>query len=443
MYGKIVMADDTSQFIKWFRAASPYIHVHRNKTFVIKFDGDAVHSDGFNHLIHDLALLNSLGVRLVIVYSTRTSIENLLNERDLSFKYYKGLRVTDAETMEYVKLAAGKLRIKIESKLSMGLGNSPMSNAEIRVCSGNYVRAKPLGIIDGIDFHFTGEIRGIDCDAISSKLAAHEIVLVPPIGYSTTGEAFNLSADVLAGVLASRLRADKLIYLMESEGLTGPDGEILRQLTQDEAGRILSETKDTAAIYPYLNSAYHACKTGVQRAHLIDRRIDGAVLQELFTRDGVGTMITTSPYDVVRQAGIEDINGILDLLEPLEQGGILVERSREKLELEIDHFTLMERDGVIIACAALYPFAEAHTAELACLAVHGEYHNSGRGEQLLSLQENEAISKGLKSIFVLTTHAEHWFLEQGFENASLDDLPVERKALYNYQRNSKVLIKRL
>ena len=230
---------------------------------------------------------------------------------------------------------------------------------------------------------------------------------------------------------------------MEAEGLTAKDGRLLRQLNSDEAVRVLAETDESAAIYPYLESAVKACNAGVQRAHLIDRRIDGAILQELFTRDGCGTMISNSPYDVIRQAGVADINAILDLLEPLEQQGILVQRSREKLELEIDHFTLMERDGVIIACAALYPFAGESAAELACLAVHADYHNEGRGEQLLTLLENEAAGKSLKSLFVLTTQSEHWFLERGFENASLDDLPVERKALYNFQRNSKVLIKKL
>ena len=156
------MTIDASQFVKWFRAATPYIHVHRNKTFVIKFDDDAVHSDGFNYLIHDLALLNSLGIQLVLVYGTRASIEKLLHSEKLSLEYHKGMRVTTAAVMEYVKEATGTLRIEIEAKLSMGLGNTPMSNAGLRVCSGNYVTAKPLGILDGIDFQYTGEIRSID-----------------------------------------------------------------------------------------------------------------------------------------------------------------------------------------------------------------------------------------------------------------------------------------
>ena len=437
------MTIDASQFVQWFRAATPYIHVHRNKTFVIKFDDDAVHSDGCNHLIHDLALLNSLGIQLVLVYGTRASIEKLLHSEKLSLEYHKGMRVTTAAVMEYVKEATGKLRIEIEAKLSMGLGNTPMSNAELRVGSGNYVTAKPLGILDGIDFQFTGEIRSIDTNAIFARLAAGEIVLVPPLGYSTTGEVFNLSADKLASSLAIHLRADKLIYLMEADGLVDSNGRLIRQLLQDEARILLADTDETIPIHSYLDAAVNACAGGVQRAHLIDRKIDGAILQELFTRDGSGTMISNSPYDVVRPAGIDDINGILELLEPLERQGVLVERSREKLELEIDHFTVMERDGVIIACAALYPYPAEQTAEFACLAVHADYNNEGRGEQLLALMEKAAARNQLKSIFALTTHAEHWFLERGYTNATLADLPVERKSLYNFQRNSKVLIKKL
>jgi amino-acid N-acetyltransferase len=437
------MTEEAARFVKWFRAAAPYIHVHRNRTFVIRIDADDVHDAAFTHLIHDLALLNSLGVQLVLVYGSRVTIERMLDAAGLAPEYHKGLRVTTAAVMEHVKAASGRLRIEIEAKLSMGLGNTPMSNAELRVCSGNYVTAKPLGIIDGVDYQFTGAIRSIDVDAISAKLGAHEIVLVPPIGYSSTGETFNLSADQLAASVAAHLRADKLIYLMEAQGLMDSNSRLIRQLSLEDARILLADTDETIAIHPYLAAAVTACAAGVQRAHLLDRRIDGAILQELFTRDGCGTMISNSPYDAIRQAVIGDINGILELLEPLEREGILVERSREKLELEIGRFTVMERDGVIIACAALYPYTAARTAELACLAVHADYNNEGRGEELLTLLEREAAGKKLKSIFVLTTHAEHWFLERGFVNAKLDELPVERRTLYNFQRNSKVLVKTL
>lgn len=438
------MSDDSLQFIKWFRAASPYIHVHRGKTFVVQFDDDAIRSDNFTKLVHDLALLNSLGIQLVLVFGSRTSIEKYLAENNLSSDYHQGIRITDAQVMEYVKQAAGTLRIEIESRLSMGLGNTPMANAEIRVSSGNYVSAKPQGIVDGIDYQFTGAIRSIDIDSIRMKLVSNEIVLIAPIGYSTTGETFNLSADVLAAKLATELQADKLIYLMEAEGLMDEDGNLIRQLTCLEAEALLDKTNEKASrAFRYIQSAVNASQDGVQRVHLIDRRIDGAILQELFSRDGAGTMLSATAYDVIRQADVNDIAGIIDLIEPLEKQGVLVERSRGKLELEINNFTVLQRDGVIIGCAALYPVMQNDIAELACLAVHSDYHNAGRGEQLYIFLENHGKSNGLKKIFVLTTHAEHWFLKHGFIESTLDDLPVERKELYNYQRNSKILIKSL
>ena len=437
------MPIDSGQFVEWFRSASPYIRVHRGKTFVIQFD-DAVVSEGtFTSLVHDLALLNSLGIRLVLVYGARTGIESQLAQAGIALDYHKGIRITTAEAMEHVKEVVGRLRIDIESRLSMGLGNSPMHNADLRVSSGNYVAAKPLGVVEGIDFQFTGEIRGIDAGSIRSKLDEREIVLVPPLGYSVTGECFNLSADGLAARLAAALQADKLIYLMEADGLRNGNDELIRQMTQQEAEALLQGSAGGASYHHYLWSAVYACKQGVERVHLLDRRLDGAVIQELFTRDGAGTMISTTPYDVIRRADIADIPGLMSLIEPLEQQGVLVQRSREKLELEVEHFTVMERDGAIIGCGALYPFNADNAAELACLAVHQEYHERGRGQMLLETIEQRAREQGLDKLFVLSTHAQHWFLEHGFVNAAPEQLPVERKQLYNYQRNSKVMVKKL
>jgi amino-acid N-acetyltransferase len=431
------MTETHSQFVSWFRSAAPYIHVHRGKTFVIQFDDSLVYSEIFTDLVHDLALLNSLGIDLVLVYGARHSIEAWLAENEQASTFHNGVRLTDADTMELVKTAAGKLRVEIESRLSMGLGNTPMSNAELRVSSGNFVMAKPAGIVDGVDYQFTGEIRSIDVDAIGSKLASDEIVLIPPLGYSITGEAFNLSANALAAQVAIELKADKLIYLIDGEGLHDKQGNIISQLIQSEAEALLQDSSVDESVY--LEVAIRACKKGVSRVQLIDRQASGAILQELFTRDGAGTMISASSYDVIRQADENDIAGILDLIEPLEKQGVLVERSREKLELEIDHYTVMLRDNVIIGCAAMFPFAGDGAAELACFSIHPDYHKQGMGEQLFAIMESTAKKAGLNSLFVLTTQAEHWFLERGFSECSLDDLPVEKQDLYNYQRKSKVL----
>jgi amino-acid N-acetyltransferase len=438
------MKEKSSQFIQWFRSTSPYIRVHKGKTFVLHIDDEAINAESFTELVHDLALLNSLEIRLVVVYSTRHSIESRLDDNDASQQYHNGIRVTDSDTLEVVKDAAGKLRIEIESALSMGLGNTPMSNANVIISSGNYVRAKPMGVVDGVDYLYTGIVRSIETHAINNKLDADEIVLVPPLGYSITGETFNLEAKALALNIAAALKAEKLIYLTNHSGLNDENTKFIRQLTSLEAQAQIKKCKDPEEkTVKYLRHAVDACARGVSRVHFIDHSIDGALVQELFSRDGVGTMISSTSYDALRLATVDDISGILALVSPLEKQGVLVERSREKLELEIGNFTVMLRDDVIIGCASLYIFPEENAAEVACLIIHPDYHNSGRGEQLYSILEENARLANVNKIFVLTTHTSHWFLELGFEEAQFEDLPIEKKNLYNYKRNSKILIKKI
>ena len=437
------MTAKQQRFVDWFRAASPYIHVHRGKTLVVQFDDDAVTSPEFVNLVHDLALLHSLGVRLVLVFDADTLIQARAEQVGLLSQMHRDTRITSAAELEIVKAAAGQLLIEIQARLSMGLGNTPMSNAEVRVTSGNFVTAKPLGIVDGIDFKFTGTVRSIDVRSIQTNLEGHEIVLIPPVGYSVTGEAFSLESTALAAQLAVDLKAEKLLYLMEGEGVPGPNGKLLRQLTQPEAAAVLAAGSTTPEAARYLEQAASACGRGVKRVHIIDRRVDGAILRELFTRDGIGTMVTLTSFDEIRRATAADIAGIVEIIRPLEQDGTLVERSRERLELDIDHYTVLVRDGAIIGCAALYAFKKDATAELACLVVDPDYHKGGRGEQLLNTAERDARKLGAKQIFVLTTRAEHWFLERGFTEAPVETLPMQRQELYNYQRNSKVLVKKL
>jgi amino-acid N-acetyltransferase len=436
------MADEKTQFVEWFRSTSPYIRVHKGKTFVIHIEDHFINSTRFNEFVHDLALLNSLEIRLVLAYSTRFSIENRMQGNDSKMKYHEGIRVTDHATLDIVKEAAGKLRIDIESALSMGLGNTPMSNAEVIVSSGNYVRAKPMGVVDGVDYQFTGMVRSVETENINAKLDANEIVLIPPLGYSITGETFNLEAKSMAQRLAVELHADKLIYLTDFSGLTDESGHMVRQLTALEAETLLkSSEKIDEKIYKYLLHGVDACMGGVERVHLLDSSIEAALVQELFSRDGIGTMISRISYDELRQATISDITGILELISPLEKQGVLVERSREKLELEIENFVVMLRDDVIIGCASLYVFPEEKAAEVACLVIHEDYHKFGRGAQLYEMLEQTARRAGVKRIFVMTTHAAHWFLELGFKEGDTSELPVAKQDLYNYQRNSKILYK--
>lgn len=436
--------DNINEFVSWFRQSSPYIHAFRGRLFVIAFGGETVEDAKLPNLVHDLALLNSLGVRLVLVHGARPQIESRLRERDASIEYVNGRRLTDDAAMVCVKEAVGSVRVEIEALLSMGLANSPMHGARVRVTSGNFVTARPLGIHAGVDYMHTGEVRRVDINAIETQLREHNIVLLSPLGYSPTGEVFNLTSQDVATSAAVQLQADKLIFLCDEKGPTDGKRGLLRQLGISEAEQWLAKKKKlNEELARHMQSAIHACRHGVQRVHLLDRRIDGGLLLELFTRDGIGTLITDDIYEGMRPACIDDVGGILELIAPLEQDGSLVRRSRERLETEIGYFTVVERDGMIIACAALYPTGSKAMGELACLAVHPDYRDEGRGDRLLGWIEQQAHKAGISSLCVLTTHTAHWFRERGFRVADLDALPSKRRQMYNYQRNSRVFIKPL
>lgn len=433
-----------SVFVHWFRAAAPYIHAFRGKTFVIAFGGEVLSEGHFTRLAHDLNLLNSLGVRLVLVHGVRPQVEEHLTQRNAVIRYVGGLRVTDDAALACVKEAVGEVRVEIEALLSMGLPNSPMANADIRVASGNFVTARPLGVRDGVDLLHTGEVRKINAAALRQRLEDNDIVLLSPLGYSPTGEIFNLSLEDVATSAAEALGADKLIFLMDTEGVQTARGGLLRVLTVPEAEKILRGRR----ILPedvgyYLPCALRASKHGVARVHLISRHVDGALLSELFTHAGIGTMLTPALVETLRPAGIDDVGGILELIRPLEEDGVLVRRSRERLEMEIERFIVLEHDGLLIGCAALYPFADERAGELACLAVHPDYRGSGRGETLLEAAEKQARACRLKRLFILTTRTAHWFIERGFSETSITELPSQKQALYNYQRRSKVFVKPL
>ncbi|MGB5541203.1 MAG: amino-acid N-acetyltransferase [Gammaproteobacteria bacterium] len=437
-------SEHNRQFIDSFRHSAPYIHAHRGRTFVLVFGGEAVEDPHFPGLIHDVALLHSLGIQLVLVHGARPQIERKLSAGGIEMEYARGLRITDDAALVCVKEAAGSVRVEIEALLSMGLANTPMSGARIGVSSGNFVTARPLGVRDGIDYCHTGEVRRIDGAAIRQHLADRRIVLLSPLGYSPTGEVFNLSAEEVATATAIELQADKLVLLNEGEKLRDGRRRLIAQLTINEAQALLDGRRQLSeTMRRQLHSAIQACRGSVRRVHLLDRQQDGALLLELFTRDGLGSLITADPFEGLRDATIDDVGGVLELIKPLEQQGVLVRRSRELLEMEIGHFLVIERDGTIIACAALYPGDKRTQAELACLAVHDDYRNEGRGDALLQAVEHRAVRNGIKQLVVLTTHTAHWFRERGFLPGDLSHLPARKKALYNYQRNSKVFYKAL
>ncbi len=433
----------TEAFVKWFRAATPYIHRWGGATFVIAFGGEVLADGEFQQLTHDINVLVSLEVRVVLVHGTRPQIEEQMRQHGVEPRYEQNRRVTDGKALACVKEANGIVRVEMEALLSMELTNSPMWGADIRVSSGNFVTAKPVGVVKGVDFQHTGEVRKIDAEGIRRRLEDHEVVLISPLGFSPTGDVFNCTLEDVATSTAIALQADKLVFLTETAGALDAKGRLISELTVKQANELTDSNNLPEDVQIYLPCAIKACAHGVKRAHLISRHVDGALLIELFTHHGIGTMVVPESPENIRAANAEDVAGILQILEPLEQQGVLVKRERETLESEIGRFFVIEAEGNILGCAALYSFPDRKTAELAGLAVNPFYRDGGRGERLLAFAEAKARSSGMKSIFVLSTRTTHWFIERGFVETDPGWLPEGKAALYNYDRRSKVFVKEI
>ena len=433
---------DYSQLIRWFRQATPYINAHRGKTFVMMLSGEAVAHPNISNIIHDIALLNSLGTRIVIVHGLRAQLDAKLEQQNIESQFVQGFRVSDQATMDAAIQASSLIRSQLETRLSMGLPNSPMHGARVRVASANVITAKPAGIIDGIDLQHTGLVRKIDTVAMNTLLDLGNVVLLSPLGYSPTGEAFSLSYKQVASEIAIALQADKLIAFTDRDGISNAQGQLLRELDPTSAQKNIADQDQNSEFIRCAKTAIASVEGGVPRAHLMHYANDGALLQELYTVDGAGTLILSANFEVTRQATVEDIPAIIDIISPLEKQGVLVRRDRDKLEDEIDYFTVVEREGLIVALAALYPY-DCDSGEIACIVTHPDYRNGTRGANLLNTLEVNARAAGIQRVFVLTTQTAHWFIENGFTEIGLDDLPKAKQSLYNYQRKSKVLSKQL
>ena len=429
----------THDFIHFFRDSSPYIQSHRGKCFVIALGGDAIKSADFASIIHDIALLSSLGVKLILVHGSRPQIDEQLALYGKTCRYEGNRRITTPDLLPCVLQACGALRLQIEALFSMGLPNSPMHGASVNVVSGNWVTARPLGVVHGIDFEHTGCIRKLDVEAISQVINGGSIALLSSVGFSLTGEIFNLSYEEVAREVAVSVRADKLIYFSLERGITDLNQQLVRELSPEKMNEVALSDENRLLV----EHAFSSCQAGVQSCHLVSYQESGSLLAELYTREGAGTLISLTPYEGIRGATFVDVGGLLELIAPLERAGVLVKRSRERLEQEIEHFCVIERGGMIIGSAALYPFGMEKMAELACLVVHDEYRDQDRGKKLLGFIELRAKELGLSKLFVLTTHTAHWFIENGFVRGDIDAWPCEKKRLYNYQRGSQIFWKKL
>ena len=440
-------------FVPWFRSVAPYIHKFRHQTFVVGVPGEAIAAGKLPNLVQDLALIQSMGVRVVLVHGFRPQVDEQLRAKGHAARFHNGMRITDSVALDCAQEAAGQLRFEIEAAFSMGLPNTPMAGATVRVISGNFITARPVGIVDGIDFQHSGLVRKVDTAGIVRALDMGALVLLSPFGFSPTGEAFNLNMEEVATSVAVALQADKLIFVTEVPGIRvrpfdppGDDNPIDTELPLADAERILAEAPvPTVPTDPgfYLQYCVRACKGGVERSHIIPFAVDGSLLLEVYVHDGIGTMVVDEKLESLREANADDVGGILQLIEPFEKDGTLVKRSRTEIERDIANYTIIEHDGVIFGCAALYPYPEARTGEMASLTVSPQAQGQGDGEKLLKRIEQRARLMGLESIFVLTTRTMHWFLKRGFQPVPPDWLPEARKRKYNWDRRSQVLVKRL
>jgi len=438
---------DVSQLVNWFRNSAPYINAHRNKTFVLMLGGRAMQVDNFQSIINDITLLNSLGIRLVIVHGVRPQIQKLLDDHGHQSQFHKDQRITDEVSLNFLLQAVGSVQIQLQAKLSMGLANSPMQGAGIRTVISNVVTAQPIGVKDGVDHCLAGRVRKIDAKGLQMQLDLGAIPVISPIGYSVTGEVFNLLAEDVATQVAIAIKADKLIGFCSKTGVLDDQNRLISELLPEQAERHIKQIEqlkeEPSSTLRFLRMGVKSCQNGVPRCHLINYLEDGSLLKELFTRDGAGTQIIKESYEQIRTATVDDIGGLLALIEPLEKQGILVKRSRELLENEINCFQIVERDGMVIGCAALYPFENEKMGELACLVSHPKYRRAARADALVDHIERKARQLGLTSIFALTTQSIHWFRERGFDYAEIEALPHAKKSLYNLKRNSKVLIRNI
>jgi amino-acid N-acetyltransferase len=437
-------------FVPWFRSVAPYIHAYRGKTFVVGLTGEAIAAGKLEAFVQDLAILHAIGIKLVLVHGFRPQVTEQLAAKGHVSRFARGIRITDDVALDAAQEAAGQLRFQIEAAFSQGLPNTPMANSTVRVVSGNFLTARPVGIVDGTDFLRSGLVRRVDQAAIRRAIESGAIVLLSPFGFSPTGEAFNLTMEDVATATAVALQADKLLFLTEIPGIlenpADPESSIDTELALAEARRLLAAmpppTQPTEPAF-YLQHCVKACVGGVERSHILPYATDGALLLEVFTHDGVGTMVVDEKLESLREATADDVGGILQLIEPFERDGTLVRRERTEIERDIANYTVIEHDGIIFGCAALYPYPEKRTGEMAALTVSPLSQSQGDGERLLKRVEQRARQAGLDSIFVLTTRTMHWFIKRGFVSVDPEWLPDARKRKYNWDRRSQVLVKRL
>lgn len=425
------------------RQVFSYVERFKGALFVIKIDFSIACHALFPSLIGDIANLHRMGIRVIIVAGARQRIDEILAAQGVTSRRAGHIRISQPAEMPAIKMAAFDAATKIMTELSAS-GCSAVI--------GNWVRARSMGVVDGIDYLNTGRVEKVREDLITHVLSEGLIPIFPCIGWSAVGEPYNLSSDELAGLLGRRLRAEKVFYVLDSAGIDSSGYSIPPGVEREESGRIsglrLDQAKEmleanrehaNTAWYEVLVQAYQTCRGGVPRVHIVDGRVEGVILREVFTSLGSGTMIYANEYENIRPMRHDDISEVLRVMQPFIRSGTLVDRNRELLEKTLEEYVVYEIDGVVHGCGALREF-EGGVGEIAAIAVDENFAQLGIGRRIVTYLIELARRRKLTRLFLLTTRSFDWFARLGFRQSSVDDLPESRRAHYDTTRNSRVMI---
>jgi len=418
--------------INTIRQTFGYLQKYTNSVFVIKIDGRLYCDPLFPLLIRDVVLLHNLGIKIVLVPGTRVRINEILNSFGIKTKECKGMRISTDEAIPFIKMATFDVANQVMTMLAENNANAVI---------GNWIRARGIGVIDGVDFQASGLVDKIDVASIQNVLDNNMIPIFPNIGWSLSGKPYNISSHELALKISIAMRAEKLFFITDFGGIS-IDGTPVSQLTLKEAKQVLAKTADNEnddENIELLNFSYEAAKSGVKRVHIVGGHHDGLLLKEIFSNIGQGTMIYSGEFDSIRKLNYSDIPEILRITRPLIEKGILVERTNKELEDLMSEFYGYEVDGTLHAVAAL-KFYSDNSAEVCCVAVDSVYSGMGIGKKIVKFLITQAKAQNKSRCFLLTTRTSDWFEELGFTETEVKNLPKDKCETYNKNRNSRVMI---
>ena len=419
------------------RGILQYVPRFREKIFVVAIDGDIIASENFSNILLDLAVLRSLNVKVVLVHGASQQIAQLAAERGITLSNSDGTGITDEATLKVSIEAA----TNVTNEIMEGL-----TSVDLRAVYANSIIAHPAGILGGVDFLYTGRVEKVDTKSLHMFLNEGFVPVVPPIGFDGEGKTFRVNSDAIAVEVAEALQAMKIIYLFSLDGLS-IGGEIVRQLSIAETEDALKKKKmgDNMKLTSKLEHAARACRQGVPRVHLLNGNVNEALLTEVFSHHGIGTMIYSNEYEQIRKVFKKDVRNIMGLIRQSVDNEELMKRTRTDILQHLEDFWVLEIDRSLVGCVAVHTYPQYGKAELACLYVGKSHGDQGYGRKLMAFAENLAAERGLQHILALSTQAFAYFQQKGgYTEVSSDELPPERREKYEASgRNSKVLMKQV